>query len=361
MKTYRNNYKTTGLSLLFSLLIIVTLDNPICFAQKYSRTISKDFSTNQKTILTIEHKYGDVAIQNWDKDQISFSVVVELSGSMSKERADQILNKVNINFTQVGDLISATTEYSDETALYDKKDLKVLYTVFVPKYISFNLIAKYCNVFINEIDGLTNLDIKYGKLNIKKLGRGDYKPMNQLVLGYSDGIIEDAGWIKLDLKYSDLTVRNAQALAVLTKYTKLYVDNVNSIACESEYDTYRIGTISNFASSAKYGDFQFNEISKKLSIDSKFTNLTATSMPRNFESISIVNSYGTFNIGIEEGASYNINGNAAYCKIFVPKTGKLSQIQENTKMSLQGLVGTDASTGSTVIINTSYGDVKLIK
>ena len=59
-------------------------------------------------------------------------------------------------------------------------------------------------------------------------------------------------------------------------------------------------------------------------------------------------------------ASYKLDGYAKYCKIFYPEeNAKVSRFNENTEMKVNGLIGQDENTKSSVNINSSYGNIKL--
>ncbi len=62
----------------------------------------------------------------------------------------------------------------------------------------------YGDLFIQEVSGLVLLDLKYSNLKAGELSRVMKSHYNMLELAYSNGTIENAGWMELELAYSDM-------------------------------------------------------------------------------------------------------------------------------------------------------------
>jgi hypothetical protein len=232
----------------------------------------------------------------------------------------------------------------------------------MPKTMPLNLSNKYGSVFINELSSTSTIDVKYGKLTANKILHDSEQPLTKVVLGYSNATIQECKWVKLDIKYSKIQIAQSKALIVQSKYSKIYVDNGSSLICESKYDTYELGKLNNLVASAGYTHFKIIELSNKLQIESKYSDVEIENVPAGFEHIKIENGYGSFKIGIAQDASYRIDGNARYCKIIYPEdNGRVNRFNENTEMKVNGLIGRDESTKSSVVVNSSYGNIRLVK
>ena len=83
-------------------------------------------------------------------------------------------------------------------------------------------------------------------------------------------------------------------------------------------------------------------------------------VPPSFEEITIESKYGGFRFGIDETASYRINGEADYSKIYYPDAhADVNRIVDNHEMSISGTIGKNTASGSVVKIETKYGNVHL--
>jgi hypothetical protein len=229
-----------------------------------------------------------------------------------------------------------------------------------PAGINLDLYNKYGHVYIDEVAGHARIELKYGKLTANKLTRGNDKPLNTVNLAYASGSsINECNWLKANVKYSGLEIESARAVIAYTSYMKLAINEVSSVVIEGKYDNYSFGKLSNLVVNTSYSSIKAEELSKKLEADTKYTNVKIDYMPAGFEGIKINSKYGTYKIGLDEDASYKLDGEADYSKIYYHDTGKVSRIQENTSMKVYGNVGSDPDPAAEVIVYTKYGNVKL--
>lgn len=338
---------------------------PFLFSQeKIGKEVHETYTVNENTKLNIENKYGNIDIRNWDKQSIDVIVQIKLF-DVSDNKAEELLSMININNYSEGNSIVFKTEYSDNFSKglmhYSDGDKKfeVNYIVNMPHSIPLNLNNKYGNIFIDKITSPSVIEVKYGKLKANNIASVQKEPLTEINLGYSEGTIESCSWLKINIKYSKVEIAESKALIFVSKYSKIYVDRGSSIVTESKYDTYEVGAIANFVTEAEYSNFKFKSVGKKLHVETSYTDVKVGYMPASFELIKIINRYGSYNIGIEDGASYNIKGIAKFGNIVYSDKSKVNRFQETTELKVDGLVGTSSNTNSNVDIDTKYGTVKL--
>lgn len=355
-------FKSALLLILVQILVITTA---LAASEEFSKNLHKEYDADENTLLFIQNKFGDVDINNWDKDQVTIDVTITIDHP-NEEKAKELIDYIDVAFSQTGNTIKAITEIDDKFSKWNsfslgnnRKEFSIDYKVNIPKNIQLELENKYGSVFINEITGHSKIFVKYGNLKANKIIWDNKKPLSEVYLAYSNGKIDECKWLNLTLKYSKLEIEKCKALIAVTKYSKLYIDKGSSIVCESKYDVYKIGSLTNFVTTSAYTDFEIDEIYKKLEFDNRYGSINIDYVPKDFESIEIENEYGNIDIGIDMNASYNIKGYAKYADIDYPNEGRVSRIKESTSLSVDGLVGSDSSTKSTVKIETKYGSVDL--
>jgi hypothetical protein len=354
--------RTYRLILLAAFVILATSIKALEINDEFSKTLQKDFQINSKSELEINNKYGDVHIQNWDQN--TFNIVVKITVDVKdKKQADELLDMLTVVFTQDVDKISATTKISEDFGrsgnwFGSNKKFSIDYTVKMPKNNSLRISNKYGNIFIDEMKGFVDIDLKYGDMNINKLTRGDEKPMNQIMLAYGKANVVESNWLKLQVSYSKIDIERSKALILLSKYSKGDLGKMSSLVADNSYDTYQIGDLSNLVIVGKYSNFQINSVAKKADISVKYTDVKVNFIPKTFESVSINSQYGRIAMGIENGASYKFDGFAKYTDIEYPRdNARVNRISENTKLTVNGTIGNDPK--ATVKVNTEYGGVKL--
>lgn len=356
--------KVTFKIFLLTALCIFALGQTIkAKSEEFSKVVQKEFSINSNTSLEINNKYGSVHIQNWDQN--SFKIVVKITVDVKdKDQADKILDMLSVVFMQDGDRVSATTKISEDFGKLhgwfgnSGKKFSIDYTVNMPKNNNLKVANKYGNIFIDEMRGFVDIDLKYGDMTINKLTRGDEKPMNQIIMGYSKANISEANWLKLQVSYSKIDIDNSKALILISKYSRGHLGKTSSLVSENAYDQYQLSDLSNLVLDGRYSNFQINSIARKIDVNLQYSDLKVNQVPKSFESVQVDNRYGKVNIGIESGASYHLDGFARYTNIEYPtENARLNRISENTRLTVNGTIGNNPK--ATVKVSTEYGGVKL--
>lgn len=348
---------------IFFLLATVLMAMP----EKVNKKLHHDFNVKDVSELVIRNKFGKVDVQNWNNKQVSIDVTIEVDYT-NREKAEKLLSYLNVEFSTEGDQLLAITKIDDRFNKIqlsgwrkDGREFRIDYLVRMPKTLDLDLLNKYGDIFIDELAGKSRIEIKYGNLKINKLSRGEDKPLATVLLGYSNGIIDEANWLKSEIKYSKLEITKARAVLLKSGYSKFYLDDVSSLVSESKYDTYKIGHCENFVVDGAYSNYKLQYIGKKLSLETRYTGTSVERVDAKFEKIVIHNQYGGIKLGIDPSASYSLKGFAKYAHISYPENARVSHITENTSSSVEGVVGTNQSPKAQVNIETKYGSVRLIK
>ncbi|MFO7940068.1 MAG: hypothetical protein R6U66_10000 [Bacteroidales bacterium] len=326
----------------------------------------KTFDLTQKSTVYVENKYGNISIENWEQDKVEIRATVTVEHSNS-EKAREILDHIYVEIFQDGDMIKAITSIDEKINRSvwfvfgsNDRNYQIDYDIKLPVYANVNLQNKYGDVFINELSGHALINVKYGNLKANKLSRANQKPLNEIELGYSNGWIEEASWLKLSLKYAPkMEIEKATALIVVSRYSKLFVQDCSSIVADAKYDDYRLGDITNFVGEAAYSDFEIDRIDEKLDVDMRYGGVDVEHIPASFKSIRIDNNYGSIDLGIDNTASYMLTGEARYGDIDYPSNSRVNRIDESNELRLNGKVGNEPEPTAEVWIKTKYGSVEL--
>lgn len=348
-------------------LAVLSVGIPVrIFAQdEISKKYHKEYPAPKGTILEVSNKYGDLNFQNWDKNQVVIDVRITVD-TPDEEYARKMLDYLDVVFSQDGNTIRAETVIDSRFSRSgwtrwgrEGKRFSIDYTIHAPAAIDAQLNNKYGDMFVSRISGHAVLSVKYGNLKVNHLDREDLKPLNLVTLGYSKGVIDEAKWLKMELRYSKLDFGSVQALAGETSYSKLSIETGSSLVLESKYDEINLGALKNLVLDIAYGKVKAETISSKVALDSRYTSVHVDHIPATFKSIQIDNKYGGLSLGIDNRASYSLSAVARYCKISVPPSPKLSSITENTSATFNGIVGNQQNPKAVVKISTAYGGVKL--
>lgn len=361
MRTFRNILLALGV-----LLITIPLTSTDANAEKLNKTYNKEFSTEKGNQVTIENRFGQVNIENWDKNAVSITVEVTVEHN-SADKAQKMLDAINVTIEKVGDEIKAVTEI-DEKAFRissgfnfssSSKEFSIDYNVKMPKDLNLDLYNKFGDAFINEITGHADIKIKYGNLKANRIFRGSEEPLSSLTLGYGDASIEEVDWMKLDIKYANLSITNGKALVLISKYSKISVENASSLVVESKYDGINIGNISNIVGESGYTTYKIGKIGKKLSITTRYGDVKVQEVAPTLQELVYRGSYASLSAPIPASVSYQIDATASYGGLSYNSQAKVSRIENNSKVSVNGIVGSNENTKTKVSVTVKYGSANL--
>ena len=357
-KMKKSDYKPGTLFFLSIFLISSSIS-----AQEIKKEFHKEFTAGTKT-LEISNKYGDVAIESWDKDQIVIDVKVTVDMS-NKEKAKRYLDLIDVQFSEGANVISAKTIINDSfnfTGWGDSRKFTIDYTIKMPVGTDLTLSNKYGNTDIDELHGLMDLDIKYGNLTAGKLTRGNIKPLSSLNLAYGKGTIDETGWLNLTERYvGSMDITKSQAILLDSKYSKISLGEASSMVGESKYDNIKIENIKNLVLENGYTEVNIGELTKKLTYNGSYGSFSIDRIPAGFESIDVETHYMGVKLGIDESANYKLDAKVTYggLKYSEDKFKNQRRIVENNSNEVSGTFGNEENPSSRVKVVSSYGTVRL--
>ncbi len=334
-------------------------------AQELTKEFHEEYTAKQGTTLDINNRYGDIVLHTSETNQVVIDVKVTVKYP-NRERAEKLLSYIDVRFSQEGDVISAKTIIDEKFSFTnwgsDSRRFSIDYNIAMPVWMNLTMANRYGNIDLDNLDGLVNLNIKYGNLTAARFGRGNEKPINTIILAYGKGSIDEAGWLDANIRYcGSFILTKGKALLLDSKYSKPEIGSISSVVGETRYDNIRIGDINNLVLDAGYSDINLGTLTKKLQFEGGYGSLNVDRVPAGFETIDITSRYSGVRVGIDESASYDLEANLSYggLKYNEDNFQNRKRIIENNSTEISGIVGKDTSPSSTVKVKASYGSIKL--
>jgi len=346
--------------LVYSLLILVLIGQ-ISIAEKYEafKEYNKNYSTTKQSAFSIDNKYGEIIIANWDKNEISINLKITVKAK-NQEKAEKILSQIDANFGQIGDSVYAKTIFDKHFSLNDKVEFEIKYIVKAPANIAYWIINKYGNIAINKITGKLDLDLKYGNLLAKNLQFTKAQPLNKIELAYSNANIHYCNYAKIDIKYGKLNIGNGKALDIKAKYTDVDIIKLETLYFEGKYGGFELDTIHIVKIDAKYMNVDIQYLSYKLETEVKYGNLNINNVSPFFSKIDVEAAFGNIELLIHPDAVYKLYADVDYGSLDLPKKVNIERIVTKKGEETVGIVGPKGKeiTGE-INIEMDYGNVKL--
>lgn len=334
-------------------------------AQEVTKEFHKEYSAGANTTLNISNKYGDVVIHSWNKNQVVIDVKVTIE-MPNRDRAEKLLEYINVNFSESENLISAKTVIDEKFNFSGwgggSRRFSIDYNISMPVETALALSNRYGNTTIDELHGLTDIDIKYGNLTAGKFTRGNVKPLSQLSIAYGKGSISETGWLNLYMRYTgNMEITKSQALLLDSKYSKLALGETSSVVGESKYDNLRIDKINNLVLNNGYTEVVIGTLAKKLDFSGSYGSFSVENVPADFESLAVDTRYMGVRLGIEEDASYNLEAKVSYGGLKYDEDNFRNErrVVNNNSSEISGVVGKVEKPEASVNVTSSYGSVKL--
>lgn len=350
-----------GIILISALLLSFELNAQ----EELTKEYHKEYKATPSTTLDLSNKYGDIIVQTSETDQVVIDVKVTLKYP-NREKAERLISYIDVEFSEKPDRISVKTVIDDRFSFTgwsgESRKFRIDYNVKMPVKMDLNLANRYGDTELDDLAGHVSLDIKYGNLTASKLTRGNVKPLNSLSIAYGKGSIEEAGWLNATFRYcGSFSITKSQALLIDSKYSKIQLGSTSSVVGETKYDNLKIENINNLVLESGYTDINIGTLSKKLDFNISYGSFNVERVPAGFESIELESRYTGVRMGIDETASYYLDGKVSYggLKFNEDNYRNIKRIVENTSTTVEGIVGKEESPSSTVKIASSYGTIKL--
>lgn len=334
-------------------------------AQEVTKEFRKEFVAGKSTTLELSNRYGNVVITSWDSDKVDVYVKVTIE-MPDRTRAEKLISLIDVEFAESQGRVSARTVIDDKFSFSGwgstTRRFSINYTVKMPYYCNLELINRYGNADIDELHGQVNIDVKYGNLTVTKLTRENENPLNRIAISYGKGLISEAGWLDLYLRYTTLAeLPLAKAVLNDSRYSKIRAGQLSSMVGTSRYDNISIDQINNLVIETGYTTLNVDKLIKKFQIEGSYGSVNVSYVPKGFELLDIDTRYTGVRVGIDESASYKLEGTASYSSIKVNEDNFTvkKRIIGNTSSEIEGTVGKNESSPSKVKVSTSYGSVKL--
>jgi hypothetical protein len=337
-------------SLLLSLLLIVTVSFSLS-AQDARKEYTESYDVSKGVTLSTDTKYSDVELITWDKSVVDILAVVEVEAS-SQNRAEEALKKVDVKISKSGNTVHVETEMENGWSRNVKTKINI--TIKAPAWVNLDMETSYGDLFIQEASGHVQLDMKYGNLKAGSLTRGSEKPFSILDMAYSNAVIDEVGWLELEVAYSDIEFNASKMLFVESKYSKITGEKVGGVVTEGAYDKYYLDEVDSFVAELKYSGLKFGKLNKVLELQSAYTGVKIGILNNSFDKVDAELSYGNISVGLEQGAAFKFEGEARYGSISVPGSSQLSKVKENNSLRIWGNVGSNPKSSIKVI--TKYGN-----
>ncbi|MEI6683079.1 MAG: hypothetical protein WCO44_10655 [Bacteroidota bacterium] len=322
---------------------------------EYTKKIRREFAVNPDANLSVNNRFGRIQCTNWDKNSIVMEVTITVSAA-DQEEADKKFKRISIDITDSPSAVHAVTSLQEGRGS-GKGQFSIDYAINMPVTISLDLTNKFGDIYINEVQGKTKIDLGYGNLEAKKLGNSD----NTLDIKFGKVRVN---WIKgavTTMKYSEMHLDYAGSLRLDSKFSNLDAEKIIVFNVVFEGGKLNMEKSSAVDSRSKFSDIDIQRVEQSLNLDIQYGSCKVHEMPPDFTLVNIHNKYGNVSVGLGEQAKYNLDASVKFCSLVFPsEKAKFSfRSTSPTESTYKGTVGTTESPAANVRVYSEFGNVNL--
>ncbi|MEQ6119150.1 hypothetical protein [Reichenbachiella sp. MALMAid0571] len=317
------------------------------------KKIEKSYTVGTQHILDITNKFGRVHVNTWNKSQIDVKIEVIARGK-NEERAQNILDQIDISISDSGNLIKFITELKGNMNNKNSETFEINYLVNMPMSNSLKLKNSFGETYLADFSGNLDLDVSYGELKADKLtGQSEVK------ISFGDGEIDLMKSGELTIKYSDVEVEELGNVKFEQGYSDVSIERANSLDLICKYGDVSIGELVNVVGSVDFSEFTVDKLYNSMELETSYSGgFKVTEVSKDFKKIHLKGKFGSFKIGFEKGTNATVDASLKFCELNYSGIDLdfSYKVKEDFKSEYKGKMGN--GTGGEISVTSSYGDVK---
>jgi hypothetical protein len=297
------------------------------------KNYTKSYPLDGNDKIKLSDQYGKITITTWDKHEIKVDVQIKADAE-SDDEAQKLLDKVQINDSKIGDIVSFKTEVTRTNGIFNswswngKKvhKIEINYTVYMPAKQELTVENSYGAIELPDLSGKLKINASYSTVTAQNLTN----TANEIEGSYSKFKITSLNNAHISCGYSPVEIEQCNNLNANLSYGPLKLGGLTGNAeLDLSYSSLRIGEISNLV--------------KKLNINSTYSGVTLGVVGSDNFDFDITASYGGFN--------YSKDG-----KVVITNKSPEDGRHYSTTRVFKGYYG-KAGSDAKVVIHSTYGGV----
>jgi hypothetical protein len=339
--------------------ILLSLISIFCFsvkAEKKEKTFDKSFAAESIKQVFVENRYGKIEVEQWDKSQIQFNILVKVE-SKKAETSAEMLDQIDVEFVEKINYLSVSTQFDENfnfkkitNKLFSGGYVRIDYKVMVPKGMTLKMVNRDGNIYLGDYTGVLNIDIKNGDVKLESANKSCEINVEG---GRFDAVsLEDA---KCILKSCTADIKNCEFVNIDCKDSHLKIEKGNELNITSTRGECRLGQIEVLRGSSSLTKYEISDIGDELVFELWLGSMNVRNIHNMFSLVDLKTTRAKTGLTFMEGAAYDIEiRHTKSVKLDLPAGMNLTKrnaAEKRTYIS-EGKVGGKSKFGSKVKINT---------
>jgi DUF4097 and DUF4098 domain-containing protein YvlB len=293
---HQSNYKF----LLFAACLAIGI--PLA-GQTYenSRSVREAFRVAPNTEVQVINKYGDIHMVPWEKDSVVFEISLSVT-SNKQSKVDKIFDYIDFDFKSTAYYVIAQTVFEGQNTIWNEMadvastifssgtNTRIDYTVYFPANNDTRIENKFGNIYTTDhtgkvditlsngdmkghtFSGPTRMKIEFGSVTIDRIVNAN------IVLGYAELNLENAGEITFETRSSKIYVTDCEKLHLDSRRDRYYIKSAGELNGDAFFSYINLDNVNTKVNlKTSYGDFKLLQVSPeflRMDLASQYTDLT---------------------------------------------------------------------------------------
>ena len=332
MKTLNNK-----LAFLIILMSVISYSAISAKDGDFSKTINKEFKINNGALLNINTEFTDIKAINWDKDIISFEVIISVDAKNANKAEDKF-NNIKVIMQGNSDEVSLKTQF--QTNFFgnnNNNNIDIEIIIFYPQHISLKIDNEFGNCVFENIEGPVDIEMAYGNFDANDLLN------HQLEIDVEFGKVEvnrfQAG--KVEVAYGGFTAEIAGILNLESEFSTNDIELIDQLELSSAYDKIYIGQLASSNIESEFTSLRIDKLDKSLKLTTAYGSFKLREIAESFEMIDIKSEFTSIKLRFNPKAAFAFEVEAEMSDFDFPKdiTNITSLEKEMFELSLKGYIG----------------------
>ncbi|WP_264564096.1 hypothetical protein [Flavobacterium sp. N3904] len=328
------------------------------FTYSKQKTISKAYNVNSDAGINIDNSYGTIFVTTWNEDKIEIEVLIKVSGDNEKW-VNQKLDGIDVDFIGLKNMVTAKTVFTNTSTKNNGRNnnFEINYTIKIPKNGSVKLNNKYGNIGTSDLFSTTDINCKYGKINLGKLNGNS----NTIQIGYcSNSTIEYLKNGTVTSKYSGLKIDEVSKLDLLSDYSEIEITEGNDVKYNSKYGSVKIKKVNSLDANGNYLTIDIGTLSNQMKLYTKYSNVSIDAIQAKANNVTIIAGYTGVDVGFQSNYVFDFDVSVKYADFKYDNELSVNSREEtNNTKKVSGFFKKKGVNKMT--ITSDYGNVKLYK
>lgn len=342
------------------LLVLVALVGTVAYAdgrEEFTKTIKKEFNISNNAEIGIANQFGKVEINTWDKNKAKFSIVILVKAS-SEKQAQDVFDRIDIDFSNGSDYVKAITEISSNRGNWwggwgnNNVDFAINYEVFLPKTVDLDINNRHGNTYIAEMAGKADIDIAHGNLTADGFtgeleielahGNGTVIAANNLEGDISHGNVrfKKLGNVQLETAHCSVDLGDAKKVRLDSRHTNFEMGIIDELKVDSRHDDFEIEEANAIFAESAHTTYEIDKLVNTGDFDCTHGGVSIDFLEKGFEEILFSGSHTGFRIRMDDDAAFDLDAYGQHAGIRYPMDMDVSyEKDKNNTQEVRGSRG----------------------